>query len=646
MRTLMIMLILVGCGEGTPDPWASDSAGSDSTGGPDASASDADSGMATDSAGPTDPDSGSESGSEEGSGSEGGSEGESGSESESGPGVEASAEDDYLVIAQNSLPAELDVLANDAGDGLEIDSVDAETARGAAILMEDGVPTYNAQPWIVGEDHFEYVVRDSEGGQSTATAHVIVRPTNMALAHVGAGYQGFAFAAENIGDGAGSSVAGNADLDDDNVPDLVVGAFTADPNGGASGRTYVLSGPAGQGTDTLDGSGFTIDGEATADLSGEATAIAGDVNGDGITDVIVGARGSDHSGSDSGRAYVVFGGAGLDTVELSDVAAGNGGFAIDAPSSGDLCGLGVAGAGDVNGDGLDDVIVGCPDASYESDEVGVAFVVFGKEDGDAVVLADVAAGIGGYALIGEDDGDRSGFSVAGAGDIDGDGFDDVIVGALHATSGGRAYVVHGKDTTEAVLLADVTAGTGGFAIEGAAFGDRVGFSVAGGGDVDGDDRPDIVVGGVGGDVAYVVFGKAGTELVDLAALGSAGFAMTGASGDDTGDAVAMAGDVDGDGLVDILVGAPSSDALAGDAGRGYLVYGKADNETVDLAGLATADGTQGFTLEGANASYFAGTSVAPAGDLNGDGHADLVVGSTGTPAGGTAYVFYGVRKDW
>ena len=196
--------------------------------------------------------------------------------------------------------------------------------------------------------------------------------------------------------------------------------------------------------------GFVIKGIDTDDQSGWSVSGAGDVNGDGLADVVVGALGADAGGDfNAGESYVVFGKADGAAVNLSAVAAGNGGFLISGIDPNDWCGFSVSGAGDVNGDGLDDIVV----AAFRADPGGInsageSYVVFGKADGTPVDLADVVGGNGGFVINGILGFDRTGYSVSGAGDVNGDGLGDLIVGAPFADGGdsynGESYVVFGK----------------------------------------------------------------------------------------------------------------------------------------------------------------------------------------------------------
>ncbi len=484
-------------------------------------------------------------------------------------------------------------------------------------------------------------------------------------------------------DFSGVSVASAGDVNGDGFADLIVGASGADPNTlSAAGSSYVVFGKAaGFAGGNLDlsalngGNGFRLDGVAASDFSGVSVASAGDVNGDGFADLIVGASGADpNAQSGAGSSYVVFGKATgfASAIALSTLNGGNG-FRLDGVAADDRSGISVASAGDVNGDGFADLIVGASGADPNTlSAAGSSYVVFGRAAGfTSAINLSTLNGSNGFRLDGVAATDRSGFSAAGAGDVNGDGFADVMIGARYAdpntlSNAGSSYVVYGKASgfASAIALSTLDGGNG-FRLDGVAAGDYSGFRVAGAGDVNGDGFADVMIGAYGADPnalsgagsSYVVFGKGPgfASAVNLATLdGSNGFRLDGvAASDYSGRSAAGAGDVNGDGFADVMIGAFFADpnALSG-AGSSYVMFGKgpASGGFASAINLSTLDGGNGFRLDGVAASDESGSSVASAGDINGDGFADLIIGAfVADPnllsGAGSSYVLYGRAPD-
>ncbi|MCI5043195.1 MAG: hypothetical protein MRY72_00735, partial [Aquisalinus sp.] len=267
---------------------------------------------------------------------------------------------------------------------------------------------------------------------------------------------------------------------------------------------------------SLDGSnGFVLNGIDAYDGSGGSVSSAGDVNGDGIDDLIIGASGADQNG---GESYVVFGSSDgfAASFELSSLDGSNG-FVLNGIDADDLSGSSVSSAGDVNGDGLDDLIIGARFGDPSgADTAGEGYVVFGSSDGFAASFElSSLDGSNGFVLNGIDAYDGSGGSVSSAGDVNGDGFDDLIIGAqggdTNGTNTGESYVVFGRATFEAVVnvggdaegdvLTDIENLTGSDFNDVLTGNDLTNILDGAGGD-------DLLVGGAGDDV---IFGGSGLD---------------------------------------------------------------------------------------------------------------------------------------
>lgn len=405
--------------------------------------------------------------------------------------------------------------------------------------------------------------------------------------------------------------------------------------------------------------GFVIDGQAPSDMSGFSVSSAGDVNGDGLDDLLVGAKGSDPSGlSNAGRSYVVFGKTAGTAVRLSDISAGSGGFVINGRSADEGSGTSVSNVGDVNGDGLADILVSSYSISWPSGAWNApAYVVFGKTSTASVELSNVADGTGGFAISG-----RTGIAqsyqnvmmqsaVSGAGDVNGDGLADLILGTNYANTQ-TTYVVYGKTSGTTVEMSSMTAASQGFVISGS-FYSSAGWSVSNAGDVNGDGYGDILIGAPYSNNtanvryagrSFVVFGQSANANVNLndVIAGRGGFLIDGGNNDSmSGYTVSAAGDVNGDGLADVVVSAPFTPGINGNKGQVYVVHGKTSGDTINLANIT--NGIGGFVIQ---ASYYrAGESVSMAGDINGDGLADLILGYKEGGYGEPVFVVYGKTNN-
>jgi hypothetical protein len=424
----------------------------------------------------------------------------------------------------------------------------------------------------------------------------------------------------------GDSVAGAGDVDGDGYDDLVIGAQLDDDDGSASGSAYVYYGSSA-GIDTSTEDKLIASDGAENDYFGASVAGAGDVNGDGYDDLVIGAWGVADNGWHSGSAYVYYGSsAGIDSSTEDKLIASDG-------AEGDWFGFSLAGAGDVDGDGYDDLVIG----AYQDDDNGSAYVYYGSSAGidsstkDKLTASDGAAD------------HRFGWSVAGAGDVDGDGYDDLVIGAYkdddNGSESGSAYVYYGSSagidtSTEDKLIASDGAED-----------DLFGIIVAGAGDVDGDGYDDLVIGAYEDDdngsesgSAYVYYGSsAGIDTSTEDKL----TASDGAEGDQFGYKVSGAGDVDGDGYDDLVIGARVDDDNGLDTGSAYVYYGSS-------AGIDTSTEDKLIASDGAEGDQF-GRSVAGAGDVDGDGYDDLVIGApydddNGSNSG-AAYVYYHDCRD-
>jgi hypothetical protein len=404
------------------------------------------------------------------------------------------------------------------------------------------------------------------------------------------------------------------DVNADGVPDIVIGAEGVNTNKGAA---YVFSGSALSGTVSPTDALATISGQTDGGRLGNAVSLAGDINADGYEDVIIGARDAENK---KGAVYI-YSGAALSGPPLATIT-GN--------TDNDNLGHSVSAAGDVNNDGYDDVIIGAPNVNFRA---GAVYIFGGSSLVGSKSASDALAAIGGQSA-----GDELGHAVSGIGDVNGDGSDDILIGAWQTPSGGTrgsAYVFSGAALSGTLTVTDAMA-----AINSNNDGDLFGSSVSGARDVNADGVPDIIIGAYGSNVAGPARGSvylfSGASLSGTKTLGEALAAVNGQNDNDQlGFSVSGAGDVNADGYDDVIVGANQADAGGDMRGSVYVFSG------ATLAGpKTTADALA--AINGAADFDNLGQGVSGAGDVNLDGYADVLVGSSaiGTDKG-AAYLFHG-----
>ena len=417
--------------------------------------------------------------------------------------------------------------------------------------------------------------------------------------------------------------------------------------------------------DLTSSDGFVIGSLDFLNDSGRSVSSAGDINGDGFDDLIIGATGAFYSEFDGHevaypedrRAYVVFGTNENFNSELNlSTLDGSNGFLINSDIWDHSSGWSVSSAGDINGDGFDDLIIGAELAGnysrYNYNDTGQSYVIFGSS-GEFASSLDLSTldGSNGFVINGIDPWDKSGKSVSSAGDINGDGFDDLIIGAPNAypndnASAGESYVLFGSsDEFASNLDLSTLDGSNGFVINGIEPGDHLGESVSSAGDINGDGIDDLIIGAPDADFhdnshagkSYVIYGVAdsksitdpnptadnhlsGTAKADRIESGAGKDLATGGDGNDTIDGDTGEDRLFGDRGADLLDGGAGNDFLQAGDGRDRLLGGDGDDTLFGDAGNDTLTGNAGNDL------LFAGAGKD---SLNGGTGNDSLFGSDG-----------------
>lgn len=471
-------------------------------------------------------------------------------------------------------------------DGTDCDDVRSDVYPGAAEICGDGA------------------VNDCDATYADAAAAC----GGLDLGGAVAEYTGVAF-----NDQSGRSARAVGDVDGDGVTDFLIGAPHTDLSTGRTepGEAYLVHG-GGTGTISLSAAAADLLGEEPYDSAGQAVAPAGDADGDGLADLLVGAPGKDRSDVQCGAVYLLLGGP-SGTVDLGTADA-----ILYGSGSNSAAGGALDGGRDVSGDGSPDFIAGAWGASSY---LGAAYVYTTTPSGASNLKDTADAVLRGYTTTG-----YAGQSVALVADYTGDGIDDVAVGAFGDSTtpsyAGATYLVEGGAGLGDMSLADADAtwiGEVGY--------DYSGWSVDSAGDFDGDGLGDLVIGATGAaasaGAAYVVPGGVlGDQSLADATAELTGEALT----DAAGMSVSEAGDVDGDGLGDVLVGANGHAGTAKGAGAVYVVPGG----TTGVVSLGTT-----ARIDGLASTNYLGSSVDTAGDLDGDGAPDFVLGAHGRSAAAT-----------
>ena len=510
--------------------------------------------------------------------------------------------DDIVLTLPNNLPAlpTSVSLGEISSAGMTVFGSDSGGRVGQSVHAAGDVNGDGIDDFIIGATD----ANTSDNGRTQAGEAYLIYgsqdpPVTIDLANPGS--RGVVFYGAGANQNTGHFVDA-ADFNNDGYSDVLIGAHRrpgSEGNLSAGGAYVVWGGPSLPETvdlANLGPAGITILGVNTDDLAGNPVAAVGDLNHDGFQDFGLGAIWADsvdNSRDRAGEAYVIFGGTTLpETIDLATFTTGV--LRIFGAQAADEAGVSVAALGDVNGDEIDDLAIGARFADGATDQTsraGESYIIYGSETlPDSIDLAAAAD----VVIYGTDVDDFGGWPVQGVGDINGDGYNDII----HAASGGDSADNQRIDAGE----------------------------------------------------TYIIWGGPSLpSIIHTNNLGDAGITIYGAdAGDSSGSSASIVGDLNADGFDDIAIGTHLSSGqnnASDDAGEVYVILGGDDlPQTIDLANPNAAD----FTLYGANTGDEAGIKVRGAGDVNHDGVDDLIIGARyadslndSRPNAGEAYVIFG-----
>ncbi len=415
----------------------------------------------------------------------------------------------------------------------------------------------------------------------------------------------------------GYSLASAGDLDGDGAADLLVGAPYNDDEASNAGAVYLFSGVDIDGEETTSTAAVLITGASGSDRAGESVDGGGDFNGDGTPDVLIGAPYDDTTATNGGTAALLSGDGLSGTLTIAEADA-----LFSGSSNNDYAGTDVAFIGDVNGDGYDDVLVGAPYSDEGASNGGLAALILGSAAPSDLDLSSADATWSGVSAN-----DYAGQTVAGVGDVNSDGLADFSIGAYGqdggGTSSGAIYIVYGSTSLSGdASLADVVDVLGDSA------GDAAGTAIAGLGDIDDDGDDDILVGAYGyssgSGAAFLLGGRSSSWPAAL--IGTEGYFAGGTAG-------RVGWGLDSMALSDteqaVVLGAYGNSKGASAGGAVYI------SDISSLRSEALGPDDAWGMIIGEDSSGYLGYAVV-SDDFDGDGHDDVVAGAYGADGDATA----------